>query len=281
MSSPGDGTGATAVGYRVEKVQARRRLWSGISGRRGWVAAFVTEHDATFLAPSGSRRSPVRRWAGAAALGALLAAPLAAQPAPPAAPEPAAPAEERVESIPVFFPATSQAAQAAVARVEAPSELRRKDPGALTLSVLALVFGSGAYLRLRRRARDCPRCRQPLSKLEAPLEEAEPAAAIATTAWLAGAGRGTVGCVTCGEVTRRRLGAFLSRDARCPSCRHATKVARLAVLEKPGYLLWGLVRVDESCGACGFEVAHTCAAPPLEAPQSVRKLRQRMFFWPT
>ena len=250
---------------------------TGISGQTGGVAAFVTASAGSYR----PRRSLVRRWAGTATLGALLAAPLTAQPAPPSAPEPAAPTEERVESIPVFFPASPATRQAAVARVEAPAALRRKDPGPLTLSVLALVVGSAAYLRLRRRSGECPRCCQPLSKLEAPTEEADPAAAITTTAWLAGAGRGTVGCVTCGEVSRRRLGAFLSRDARCPSCGRATKVARLAVVEKPGYLLWGLVRVDESCGACGFEAAHACAAPPLEAPQSVRKLRQRMFFWPT
>jgi hypothetical protein len=142
----------------------------------------------------------------------------------------------------------------------------------LAVGLAAAVFAAAGLVWLGLRAPACPRCRQKLVRLE---RAGTPAPASGDAVgpiedWVDGAHRDPWACLGCGVVMRRRFGSLMAPDVACPSCGAPTKRTRLDVRERPGYLTWGEVRLDEDCLSCSHRTSALYAAPPLEAPSGQR-----------
>lgn len=160
----------------------------------------------------------------------------------------------------VYFPEEEKAA--------VPAEPQRPAPGndLAIAGTVALGFLLGGLVWLGLRPALCPRCSSKLSKLERSQEDAEQLGA-------GGPAPPVLACQQCGEVARRIFGAWVRPDRRCRKCGRPTKKAALAVLEKSGYLTWGVARLEEDCLSCNFRSAEHYPTPPLEAPPG-RRLRR-------
>jgi hypothetical protein len=155
----------------------------------------------------------------------------------------------------------------AIGRAISGADRKAAKSGTLT-AVVAVLFGGVALVRLRRRARNCPRCLTPLSKLGDPRDsgedidekEAQAYAASREAIW---------SCHLCGEIGTVRHGLLFSASRSCPTCARRTLTAKLTPIEPSGYLLYGLARVDEFC-PCGYEATFLRSTPPHEAPNTGR-----------
>lgn len=169
------------------------------------------------------------------------------------------------------------------ARPAQPPARRAQPPGesGLAVALAAALFAAAGAAWIGFRTPACPRCRQKLVRLERQGSAAVNAAADAGTGavadavgpiedWIDGARRDPWACLGCGLVMRRRFGSLAAADDRCPSCGSPTKKTRLQVRERPGYLTWGEVRLDEECLSCAHRTGALYAAPPLEAPTTQR-----------
>ena len=167
------------------------------------------------------------------------------------------------------------------ARPAQPPARRPQPPGesGLAVALAAALFAAAGAAWIGFRTPACPRCRQKLVRLErqeSAAVDAGPgtdvgAGAVADAVgpiedWIDGARRDPWACLGCGLVMRRRFGSIAAADDRCPSCGSPTKKTRLEVRERPGYLTWGEVRLDEECLSCAHRTGALYAAPPLEAP---------------
>lgn len=216
------------------------------------------------------RSTPRRRGAATILLSLLLAGfPPAGFPAeepatasPPATAPPApAPQREAPRALTVYFP-EEKAQEAAAEPAPAPPEpVQPASPWAVAALGLLMVGVVLAWMRLR--APQCPRCRTKMSVLE-------PEDAAGKRPHL-----DVLACQGCDEVMRRKYRLFLTQDRRCPACRVRTKVSRLFPIDRPGYLTWGRMRVDDECASCDYRASSFYAAPLLEAPprQSPRRSR--------
>jgi hypothetical protein len=206
----------------------------------------------------------------AAALAPAAAAAAQAPPPgakPPAGPPAAAPSSGDSGAITVYLPQPSS-------RSTRPAPPIRRPPreSGLAAALAAAVFLGAGLAWLAFRSPTCPRCRQKLVRLERSETSAPiPGEAVPPLEDLVGgARRDPWACLACGVVMRRRFGPLVAADAACPSCGAATKKTRLAVVEHPGYLTWGEVRLDEDCLTCAHRASTLYAAPPLEAPTAQR-----------
>jgi hypothetical protein len=168
-----------------------------------------------------------------------------------------------------------------VARPAQPAARRAQPPGesGLAVALAAALFAAAGVAWIGFRTPVCPRCRQKLVRLErqgSAASHVEAGAGVDAGAgtdavgpiedWIDGARRDPWACLGCGLVMRRRFGSLAAADDRCPSCGSPTKKTRLEVRERPGYLTWGEVRLDEECLSCAHRTGALYAAPPLEAP---------------
>ncbi len=167
------------------------------------------------------------------------------------------------QSFTVFLP--QPAASAAASGAPAPAPSRRRTPprgeSALAVALTAALFAAIGLVWLGLRKPTCPRCRQRLVQLEPPASETAGAAT----------GREPWACLGCGVVMRRRFarlrrGPLMAADDVCANCGARTKKTRLTVVERPGYLTWGEVRLDDDCLTCAHRGSALYAAPSLEAP---------------
>lgn len=182
-------------------------------------------------------------------------------PVPPViAAEPPVPRQAPAEPSPftVYFPEDQRGEQQpkTVLSTLARQPARPPESPWLVVSLLAILLAA-VLLWMRLRAPQCPRCRTKMAVLE-PAEGAQHPALEA------------LNCPACGELARRKNRLFLVRDLRCPACKAPTKVSRLATLERPGYLTWGEMRLDEECASCTYRASTLYAAPPFEAPARAR-----------
>jgi hypothetical protein len=212
-------------------------------------------------------RSASRRPGAAATLLSLLLAGLPAsifpaqEPAPPPPAAPAAPSapQEAPRSLTVYFPEDEDAASAPAPAPPAP--VQPASPWTAAGLGLLLVAAVLAWMRLR--APLCPRCRTKMSVLE-PEEGTGGRPHLEVLA-----------CQGCDEVRRRKYKLFLTQDRRCPACATAAKVSRLVPIDRPGYLTWGRMRVDDECARCDYRASSFYAAPLLEAPPRQRPRRSQ------
>jgi hypothetical protein len=137
------------------------------------------------------------------------------------------------------------------------------------VGLTAALFAAAGLAWLGLRPPAGPRCRQKLVRLErsggAAGEAARPSADLVD-----GTHRDPWACLGCGVVMRRRFGPLVAPDDACPSCGSPTRKTALTVVDRPGYLTWGEVRLDESCLICSHRASTILAAPPLEAPTAQR-----------
>ena len=211
-------------------------------------------------------RSTLRRRGAATLLLSLLLAgvPAAAFPAerpatgpsPAAAPAPPAP-REAPRALTVYFP--EDEAEQFAAEPAPPAPVEPESPWAVARLGLLLIAAVLAWMRLR--APLCPRCRTKMSVLE-PEESTGKRPHVEVMA-----------CQGCDEVQRRKYRLFLSPDRRCPACGVPAKVSRLVPIDRPGYLTWGRMRVDDECASCDYRASSHYAAPLLEAPPRPRRPR--------
>jgi hypothetical protein len=178
-------------------------------------------------------------------------------------------------SFTVYLPPTRSAppARSASRRPVPPGE-----ESGLAVAIAAAVFAAAGLAWLGLRSPACPRCRQKLVRLERSSAEAATGAggdAVRPIEELIdGTRRDPWACLACGVVMRRRFGPFVAADDACPSCGSPTKKTRLTVVERPGYLTWGEVRLDEDCLTCSHRTSALYAAPPLEVPIAQRGTAQ-------
>jgi len=198
---------------------------------------------------------------------ALAPAAAAAAQAPPPQPPAAAPSSGDSGAITVYLPQPSSPS----ARPASPIRRPPRESG-LAVALAAAVFLGAGLAWLAFRPPTCPTCRQKLVRLERSETSAPiPGEAVPPLEDLAGgARRDPWACLACGVVMRRRFGPLVTADTACPSCGAATKKTRLAVVDHPGYLTWGEVRLDEDCLTCAHRASTLYAAPPLEAPTAQR-----------
>ena len=182
----------------------------------------------------------------------LLLAPAAFAAEQPAAP---APQEEAPRGLTVYFPEEETPEPQAAVPALAPAP-RPASPWSLILPGLILAGAVLAWMRLR--APLCPRCRTKMSVLE-PEGDASGRPGVQVLA-----------CPGCDEVMRRKHRMILTADRRCPACGRPAKVSRLVPLERPGYLTWGRMRVDDECASCDYRSSVHFAVPVLEAPPRQR-----------
>jgi len=223
------------------------------------------------------RRASTAPLALAAALALGSAAGLPAQPpaAHGAAPAPRAAGTAGTESagdsgaFTVYLPQPAQPARQLPRRAQPPGE------SALAVALAAALFAAVGLAWLGLSAPTCPRCREKLVRLERQGNVGTGAGAEGDAVgpiedWIDGARRDPWACLGCGVVMRRRFGSLIAPDDVCPSCGSPTKTTRLDVRERPGYLTWGEVRLDEDCLSCSHRTGALYAAPPLEAPTGRR-----------
>jgi len=208
------------------------------------------------------------------ALGAALGLPALAPPAraatpaaPPAGTEAPAGASDGSAPFTVYLPPPPRARPLPRRPVPPPES-------GLAVGLAAAVFLAAGLAWLGLRPPACPRCRQKLVRLEPAGAPADPpASGTAAPPGSEGRERGRRepwACLGCGVVMRRRFGPLVVRDAACPRCGAPTRRAALAVVDRPGYLTWGEVRIDEDCLSCPHRATALYAAPPLEAPTAQR-----------
>lgn len=145
----------------------------------------------------------------------------------------------------------------------------RKPATAWVLTTLASVLMGGVVvLRLRRRARICPKCLTPLSQLGDPRDSGEDVDESAVASY--DESREPIwACHLCGEIGTLRSGLFFSSTRACPRCERRTLVAKVTPIERSSYLMYGLARVDEDC-PCGHSARYLRSTPPYEAPDAGR-----------
>ena len=145
----------------------------------------------------------------------------------------------------------------------------RKPATAWVLTTLASVLlGGVVVLRLRRRARICPKCLTPLSQLGDPRDSGEDVDESAVASY--DESREPIwACHLCGEIGTLRSGLIFSSTRACPRCERRTLVAKITPIERSSYLMYGLARVDEDC-PCGHSARYLRSTPPYEAPDAGR-----------
>lgn len=135
-------------------------------------------------------------------------------------------------------------------------------------TLLALLFGGVLVMKLRRRARICPKCLTPLSKLGDPRDSGEDLDEKETQGY-AESSEPIWSCHLCGESGTLRFDVLYSSNRACPRCRRRRLISKLTQIEPSGYLLYGLARVDEVC-PCGHEANFLRSTPPHQAPDAGR-----------
>ena len=215
-----------------------------------------------------TNRSPARNFdllsGGLLLLGLLLLGTAArgqTAPARPAAPAPAPP-----KSFTVYFPPSgTEPAKAPEPEpaVFAPGKPLGESPATIVFAALFVLAIAGVLAWRRILSPQCPRCRVKMVELEREDGAADPS------------GLQVLACLGCREVVKRRWRALATRDLRCPDCQAAAKVARLEVVERPGYLTWGKARIHDECASCTYRRSVDYDVPPLEAPAAAAKLAPR------
>lgn len=132
--------------------------------------------------------------------------------------------------------------------------------------------GAGGYglwhLATRRRRRACRRCHVPMIRLDELVDDARLAAAERTEELVGSVDYDVWTCPSCPLVEKLRYPAFLTRYARCPTCKAVTELTTTARLRSPTTSSEGLEEVTESCRHCGRSVHFQRSIPRVAQPTS-------------
>jgi uncharacterized protein len=131
--------------------------------------------------------------------------------------------------------------------------------------------GLGWYLvrrRLRNRPRRCPACGIDMVRLGELADDAHLSTGQRMEERLRSVDYDVWTCPTCPQVNQFRYGAFFTRYARCPSCRHVTKSKTVNRVQRPTKWHSGLEKITERCGQCGYANESTRVLPQLDDDSS-------------